>query len=162
MQKHRVILVLVMMLVAAGSLLPLGLGGCSQETGIPTDEVTVSADGVACENAAAVSSPGVESAFDKPPRLLKTVPPEYPQIAQQSGGEGQVTLKIEVKADGTIGPIVTLEEVEGHPELTDAALTTARQLLFEPAQYQGRPGRCAIVIPFQFSLKDSSTRREKS
>jgi TonB family protein len=77
-----------------------------------------------------------DSEFDRPPQLLKAVPPEYPQTAQQSGGEGQVTLRIEVKADGTIGSTVPLE---GHPDPTDAALKSARQFLFEPAQWQDHP-----------------------
>ncbi len=131
MTRHRLILGLAVLLLAAGTFLPLQLGVAEEE---------------------------IE--FDEPPKIVKMIPPEYPEEARDAKVEGDVVLLIEVLSSGELGEVEVAEEVEGHPELTEAALAVVPLWRFEPAKKDGEPVDCKVHIPISFKL-DSGVKEEK-
>lgn len=60
--------------------------------------------------------------------LVSPFHPTYPPLARQANITGDVELKLEIRADGTIQ---SASVVSGHPMLTRAALDSARQSRFD-------------------------------
>jgi protein TonB len=90
-------------------------------------------------------------AFDTPPKPLKTVSPEYPELARQAGAEGTVLVTVTIDETGrVIAAVVTQSDTI--QSLEQAALKAARDWLFTPAKQRDQPVKARITIPFGFSL----------
>jgi TonB family protein len=88
--------------------------------------------------------------YDKPPSLVSSQKPEYPDFAREVRAEGRVMLKVLVLEDGSIGAVQVLES--SHPLLTDNAIAAVRKTIFSPATLKGVPVRGTVVMPFVFTL----------
>jgi len=96
-------------------------------------------------------APEVFYAYDSPPELIRSVQPEYPDMAREAEAEGSV--QVEVTIDET-GRVIGARVIESDTiqSLNNAALKAAREFLFKPAKQRDVPVKCRIVIPFRFSL----------
>ncbi len=79
------------------------------------------------------SAPAPKQAkVDAPPRLLKTIRPDYPTGARKRGQEGDVDLELAVNACGGVDSVDVLAS-SGHPDLDAAAVRAATKARFVPA-----------------------------
>lgn len=80
-----------------------------------------------------------------PPKLTAAAPAEYPEGKLQSGESAEVGLILTLDATGVVTDVVIA--TSAGEDFDRAALATARQLRFEPAQRDGAP--IAAKIPFR-------------
>lgn len=129
--------------IAVGLMVcPLLLSGCSQEE-IPTihiSEVTVTAEGEA-----------VSFAWDEPPKLIKIVKPQYPEIAREDGVEGKVDLTMVIDKEGKVAEAKVLL-AEPAEVFNEAALNAVLQYEFEPAKKDGKPIKVQVGHSILFTL----------
>lgn len=95
-----------------------------------------------------VPSPGVAGDASIP-RPLSAPPPDYPSRALRAGVSGDVTLRIEVDADGRPGEIEVVGSSRNR-DLDRAAVQAVRRWRFQPAMRAGVPvaGHVQQVISF--------------
>ncbi len=123
----------------AGSVEPIaGVGGEGESGGVtipPEDE----------------SEPPAFRPVQIEPRVIRTVVPEYPSLARETGIEGKVWVKIWVDESGRPRKAVV---IKGQAEvLNDAAIAAAMKFLFIPAVMNGQPVSVWVAIPFNFTLR---------
>ena len=75
------------------------------------------------------SSLSVGYAQDTNRKILKKVPVEYPQLLKERGIQGDVRLKVFIKADGSVKDT---ELLGGNPILAQSAQRSVRQWKFSP------------------------------
>ncbi len=90
-------------------------------------------------------------AYDTAPEVVRSVPPEYPELARRAEAEGKVWIRVTISETGRVTK-ATVERSEVIPSLEKAAVDAAMQWLFRPAKQRDRPVKVQIVIPFTFSL----------
>jgi TonB family protein len=81
-------------------------------------------------------------------RLLKSVPPTYPELARSLRLAGDVTLDALITADGNVRDI---KVVSGAVLLQQAAINAVRQWKYEPAQLDGKPVPMHLSLTVKFS-----------
>lgn len=141
MKRHALALGLALLLVAAGSLIPLpervqaGDGSTS----------TSASDQAKDEQLKAME-------FDTPPELVQTVTPVYPEEERAAGVEGMVVIQTEVLSTGQVGTVEAKQEIQGHPAFTASALDAVRQFTFKPALKEGKPVTVKVMIPLRYAL----------
>ena len=94
--------------------------------------------------------PNAVQLFEKEPMVVETAVPEYPEIAQRVGMEGNVIFQVLLDKEGKVKkvlPLKTSEEI-----FTDAALDAAKKWVFTPALMNGKPVQVWVAIPFRFRL----------
>ena len=87
---------------------------------------------------------------EKQPTPVKSVQPEYPEIARRAGVEGTVWVKILVDKEGKAKKWVIMKsdaEIFNEP-----ALEAAKQWVFTPAMMNNGPVAVWAAIPFHFKL----------
>jgi protein TonB len=84
------------------------------------------------------------------PRVLVSVTPEYPPLAQATGMEGKVWVKIWVDSGGKPRKAVV---IKGEEVFNDAALAAAMKFVFRPAIMNDQPVSVWVAIPFVFKLR---------
>jgi protein TonB len=89
-------------------------------------------------------------ASQEKPKLIKFVPPDYPEMARASQLEGTVLIKVLVGPDGSVLQAVVLQSV--HPMLDAAAREAALKCKFEPGKQRNIPVKAWMAIPFRFRL----------
>jgi len=82
-------------------------------------------------------------------RLVHSIAPEYPDVARLAGIEGDVTLRILVSEDGTIGDITPLS---GPPILARAAIRAVEHWRYAPVLVNGRPVGVVSTVTLAFRL----------
>jgi len=82
-------------------------------------------------------------------RIIKKVPPVYPEIARANGVSGTVRLHVIIGRDGAIKQ---LEIVYGDPMLQQAAVDAVRQWQYQPTLLNGEPVEIDTTIDVIFSL----------
>jgi TonB family protein len=87
--------------------------------------------------------------YDKPPKSLGELKPEYPEAARVAGIQGTVVLHVEILRDGSVGDIYVMRS---YPVLDEAAKEAVRKLRFQPAFLEDEPVNCMIIIPIEFEL----------
>ena len=92
-------------------------------------------------------------ATDKPPVPRRRIKPEYPRGARQRGEEGDVTLELDVSADGTVEAVRTVSSC-GFPELEQAAVQAVRRARFTPARRGSADVPSTARLTLTFRLKD--------
>jgi protein TonB len=95
--------------------------------------------------------PEVFFAYDSPPQVIRTVNPEYPELASEAEAEGVVQVEVTIDETGrvTYARVVASDTIES---LNLAALEAAKKFLFKPAKQRDMAVKCRIVIPFRFTL----------
>ncbi len=95
--------------------------------------------------------PNFDVEYSEPPVLVKEVKPAYPEIARDSGLEGDVVLLVYVDAAGRVRNAV-VRSSPGLPALEDEAKKAALKCEFEPARQQGQPVGVRYSLVMQFKM----------
>jgi TonB family protein len=85
-----------------------------------------------------------------PPKLVKEVPPVYPEIARQSQVEGVVILGVKTDEKGQVKDLVVLRSI---PLLDQAAIDAVRQWVYEPMVIDGKAVPVVFNVTVRFQLK---------
>lgn len=86
----------------------------------------------------------------EPARLLKSVPPAYPELARSMGVAGDVTLDALIDTDGNVRDVKALS---GPALLQQAARGAVRLWKYEPARLGGRPVPMHLTVTVKFSSR---------
>jgi len=86
----------------------------------------------------------------KPPKLIKSVKPTYPEDARRKGIEGVVILECTTDVKGRVAKIKVLRPVPG---LDKAAVDAAKKWKFEPMIINDQPQPVVFTVVFSFKLK---------
>ncbi len=91
-------------------------------------------------------------ALESPPKPVKEVRPDYPQLAEKAQVEGVVLVQVVI---GLNGKVEHAEVIQAKPEgfFEEAALAAARKWEFTPAKQRDKPVRVRYQIPLRFELK---------
>ena len=84
-----------------------------------------------------------------PARLVQQINPPYPPLAKQAGVQGAVILHAIIARDGSIE---SLQVVNGHPMLTNAALDAVCRWRYKPTLLGGQPVEVETTITVNFRL----------
>ena len=75
----------------------------------------------------------------------------YPNIAQESGIEGKVTIQVVVGEDGSV---VKLGTYSGNEIFKDEVKEKSMSLVFKPGLQNNNPVKVLVTVPFSFKLKN--------
>jgi TonB family protein len=107
---------------------------------------------------------------ERQPVPVDQVQPVYPADARRDSVEGRITMRVHVRADGTVGGLqilrVSLERRgEALPDrnpyeaaFVQAATDAIRQWRFEPARQNGQPVAVMMTLPIRFRQRPSPPR----
>ncbi len=96
--------------------------------------------------------PGAFTPYDRPPRAIRAVTPEYPDIARMAEIEGTVWLHLLIDTEGRVRDVLVLDPLT---EACDsAAVRAARQFLFSPALQNDKPVTVWASLPVKFELNE--------
>jgi protein TonB len=96
----------------------------------------------------------VELGDVKPPKLIKSVTPRYPQNALRQGIQGVVIIEATTDLEGRVTSTRVLKSV---PRLDQAAVKAVKQWVYEPVVINGRPRRIVFTVTVRFSLSYGRT-----
>jgi TonB family protein len=83
----------------------------------------------------------------KPAKLIKSVPPVYPQMARTQHVSGNVQIDALIDAEGNVSAMKVLS---GPALLRDAALQSLKQWKYQPAELDGKPTSMHLTVVLQF------------
>jgi len=83
----------------------------------------------------------------QPPRLISSVLPVYPQIAQQANVSGTVVIDTTIDKNGNVSD---MKVISGPTLLRGAALSALRKWKYEPSRLNGEPLAVKLVVSIQF------------
>ena len=86
----------------------------------------------------------------KPPRLVRRIEPDYPEVARLARISGVVVLEATTDVLGRVKDVKILRSV---PLLDRAALDAVRQWLYEPMIVNGRPREVVFTVTLNFQLR---------
>jgi TonB family protein len=92
--------------------------------------------------------------YERAPKIIKEVNPQYPKSAKKFGLEGAVEVKVWVNKRGKVRRVI-IQQSNGEM-LNQAAAEAARQFEFKPAKIKGKSVEVWVNIPFHFRLNDST------
>jgi protein TonB len=88
-------------------------------------------------------------AVSEKPKIIKSVAPVYPDLAQRAGVTGQVVVKVLIGKNGDVEQAEILKSV---PMLDEAAQVAAWQLKFTPGKQRDRFVKVWMAVPFNFTI----------
>ena len=91
----------------------------------------------------------------KPPRLIKTVKPVYPQEAKDEGIEGVVIVEAETDIYGRVKRVKVLRSI---PALDHAAIDAVKQWVYEPMIVNGEPREVIFTVTVQFQKDEKKDK----
>jgi len=86
----------------------------------------------------------------KPARLLKSVPPVYPEIARSQHVSGNVQIDALIDENGTVSSVKVLS---GPALLHQAAINALKQWKYQPAELDGKPTPMHLTVTLQFRVQ---------
>ncbi len=89
----------------------------------------------------------------QPPTLLRGVDPKYTTEAMRAKLQGIVVLEALVSASGAVQDVRVTKSLDAVFGLDQEAIRTARQWLFRPARFQGKPVAYLVEIQMTFNLR---------
>ncbi|MFC1528420.1 energy transducer TonB [Candidatus Latescibacterota bacterium] len=89
-------------------------------------------------------------AVEEPPDRIVPVIPEYPEIAERAGIEGNVTMKVLVNKEGLVDSV---EVINGPEVFHKSSIEAAKKTKFSPAKHMDRAVSCWVIMPFKFELE---------
>ena len=107
-------------------------------------------------SAAAPAAPAPSQArvaVDKPPAPRRRIKPEYPKGARQRGEEGDVTLELDVSANGMVDGVRVVASC-GFAELEQAAIQAVKRARFTPARRGSANVPSTARLTLTFRLKE--------
>jgi protein TonB len=87
----------------------------------------------------------------KPPRLIKTVQPVYPEEARKGGITGAVVLNVRADKQGNVSRVIVLKSSD--ERLNQAAVDAIKQWKYEPFIQDGQAKEVVFTVTVQFKLK---------
>jgi TonB family protein len=90
----------------------------------------------------------------KPPKLIKQIPPVYPEAARKAGIEGIVILEATTDTYGRVASVKVLRSITA---LDQAAMDAVKQWVYEPMIIGGKPMPVVFTVTVRFSLKEGGT-----
>jgi len=84
------------------------------------------------------------------PRLVRKVPPVFPELAVQSRASAVVILEAEVDTRGYVRSVKVLR---GHPLFDEAAMAAVRQWRYQPLLLNGEPTAFILTVTVSFTLQ---------
>jgi protein TonB len=94
-----------------------------------------------------VSAPGHANSQLRPPRVISSVLPIYPQIAQLAGVEGDVVVEASIDSNGNVSATKVLY---GPQMLRVAAVDALRRWKYEPAMLDGKAVATQMTVRIRF------------
>lgn len=89
----------------------------------------------------------------QPARYVVAPAPVYPLAARRAEEEGRVMLRVQVRADDSIG-FVDVQTSSGSPRLDAAAVEAVRRARFAAAKTKaGKGADSVLVVPIRFKLE---------
>ena len=88
----------------------------------------------------------------KPPQFFRRVKPTYTATADLAGIAATVELKVTFQENGVIGAVEIIRWAGFG--LDDSAITTVKQLRFEPAKLQNKPVSVSAVVQYNFRQEE--------
>ncbi len=85
----------------------------------------------------------------KPPSLIHSVDPEYPEEAAKAGVEGTVIIEARADEKGNVDAVRILRSV---PALDDAAVAAVKKWKYEPMTINGKPVKVLFTVTVKFRL----------
>jgi len=95
---------------------------------------------------------GVGAPVITPPRPIAWVIPEFPEKDKKKGIKGEVTLSIEINADGRVVNAIILENSTGSDLCAKSAIKAALASRFLPARKDGIPTTYWQQQPYRFDI----------
>jgi TonB family protein len=93
----------------------------------------------------------------KPPKLLKSVSPVYPEKPRKEGIEGTVILEATADAKGLVENVKVVRSV---PALDQAAIDAVKQWVYEPMLIDGKARPVVFTVTVRFTLdKDKPDKK---
>ncbi len=89
----------------------------------------------------------------EPPTLLRGLDPKYTTEAMRAKLQGVVVLEALVSASGAVKDVRVKKSLDAVHGLDQEAIRTARQWLFRPARFQGKPVAYLVEIQMTFNLR---------
>jgi len=83
----------------------------------------------------------------KPAKLVKSVPPVYPELARNQRISGNVQIDALIDADGNVS---SMKVLSGPPLLHQAALDALKQWKYQPAELDGKATSMHLTVTIQF------------
>ncbi len=95
---------------------------------------------------------GAEKAWNevKPPRLMKSVQPVYPEEARKARTQGAVILNVRTDKKGNISEVMVLKSVD--EALSRAAVEAVKQWKYEPFIKDGQAKEVVFTVTVMFKL----------
>jgi protein TonB len=87
---------------------------------------------------------------ERPPKPVKRVMPEYPEVAQDAGIEGVVFVRFTV---GTDGRVKDAQVLRGPEIFRESALNAVFRFVFKPALQNDKPVAVRMTMPIRFRLQ---------
>jgi TonB family protein len=84
------------------------------------------------------------------PIVLRRVEPRYTTDAMQAKIQGEVELELIVLSDGTIGAVQVVRSLDKTYGLDEEAVKAARQWLFRPGSFNGKPVPVVVRLVLEF------------
>jgi len=85
----------------------------------------------------------------KPPKLIKTVQPAYPEEARKAGVQGVVIIEARTDIHGRVASATVLRSI---PQLDQAAIDAVKQWVYEPMTVKGKPTGMIFTVTLAFKL----------
>ena len=95
---------------------------------------------------------GIPEGFT-PPKLIETVPVQYPAQARKRRISGMVRLHVLIDEKGKVVEVTVVKSPD--PDLARAASEAVSKFTFEPARIKGRPVRVKIPMDIPFILRQN-------
>lgn len=93
------------------------------------------------------SAPVQSGSLLKPPKLVSSVLPVYPQIAQSAGVDGDVVVQASLDQNGNV---TAAKALAGPLMLRQAAIDAVRRWKYEPALLDGKPVPSEMTVRIRF------------
>lgn len=86
----------------------------------------------------------------EPPSVIRSVDPDYTEVALQRKLQGDVILEVVILQDGRVGQLRVIDSLD--PGLDRNAIAAVRQWLFRPGRLQGQPVAVIAEVVVEFRL----------
>jgi protein TonB len=98
-----------------------------------------------------VETPAIQAFGEvKPPKLVRRVEPDYPEMARLARVQGVVVLEATTDVCGRVTAVRVLRSI---PLLDEAAVAAVRQWIYEPLVINGRPRPVTFSVTVRFVLQ---------
>ena len=95
-----------------------------------------------------------------PPRLVKSVKPNYTPGAMRARIEGTVVMSAVVREDGTVDEITIVKSLDATYGLDEEAIKALKLWKFEPGTVKEKPVAVRVRIEMDFNLRERAEPKQ--